>query len=85
MPQRIDEMIGLVFDDTYRLGFKRQWLELEAQLDQAGISGLEPEARVEYLRRLGLDSPVDASEARPACWGRHSRPRFSNRGSIECP
>jgi len=66
VPERIDQMIGLVFDEAYRADFKRQWLELEAQLGQAGFSNLSPEARVESLRRLELDPSVGSAGARQA-------------------
>jgi len=66
VPGRIDEMIGLVFDEAYRVEFKRHWLELEAQLGQAGFSDLSPEARVESLRRLELDPAASSTGARQA-------------------
>jgi len=66
VPGRIDEMIGLVFDEVYRKDFKRQWLELETQLGQAGFSDMGPEARVEHLRRLELDPADSSSQVRQA-------------------
>lgn len=66
VPERIDQMIGLVFDEVYKVNFKREWLALEAQLQQADFLGLKPDARVAYLRGLELGSSAKLAEARQA-------------------
>src|SRR5690606_26101861 len=62
----IDSMLGQVFDDEYKAGFKRNWSELERHLSQHDFSALDQQARAALLGSLELSQDSSLSSARQA-------------------
>jgi len=60
----LDSMLGQVFNSTYQVAFKSNWLALEKYLGQQQFLQLAPPAQVDALRSLELSKDEDAASAK---------------------
>lgn len=66
VPQTVDSMLGLVFDDDFKTVFRNQWDELEAFLAAQNFQQLDQTGRVELLSNLETSPDDEIANAKMA-------------------
>lgn len=66
VPETVDSMLGLVFDDEFKTIFKNQWSELESFLSDQNFQQINQSERVSLLSDLELSQNDDVANAKQA-------------------